>query len=59
MEWYRQKSDDILSKLETSREEGLNNSDIESRLEKYGHNELKEETGKSFFSKIKEQFSDF
>ena len=59
MEWYRQKSDDILSKLETSREEGLNSSDIESRLEKYGHNELKEETGKSFFSKIKEQFSDF
>ena len=59
MEWYRQKSDDILSKLETSREEGLNSSDIESRLEKYGHNELKEETGKNFFSKIKEQFSDF
>ncbi|MGN9166107.1 calcium-translocating P-type ATPase, SERCA-type [Tissierellaceae bacterium HCP3S3_D8] len=59
MEWYRQSHEEILSKLKTEKDQGLNSSDIDSRLKEYGHNELREETGKSFFSKIKEQFSDF
>ena len=38
---------------------GLTNDEVQKRLEKYGTNELKEESRKSFVSKIIAQFSDF
>lgn len=59
MKWYTESTEEILSKLNTDEIQGLSSSDVDLRLEKYGYNELKEERGKSFFTKIKEQFSDF
>lgn len=45
--------------LDTNTETGLSINEVSTRLEKYGTNELKEEKGKSFLSKIIAQFSDF
>ena len=59
MDWYKLGKEELLSQLETDQESGLKSSEVESRLQKYGHNELKEEEGKSFLTKLKEQFSDF
>ena len=59
MDWYKFSQDELLSKLETDQENGLSSDEIESRLQKYGHNELKEEEGKSFLTRLKEQFADF
>ena len=59
MDWYKLGKDEIISQLETNQEKGLSKDEITSRLQKYGHNELKEEAGKSFLTKLKEQFSDF
>ncbi len=59
MDWYKLNKEELLSELDTDQEIGLKASEIESRLDKYGHNELKEEEGKSFLSKLKEQFTDF
>ncbi|NLY46350.1 MAG: calcium-translocating P-type ATPase, SERCA-type [Tissierella sp.] len=59
MDWYKLSKDEMISQLETNQESGLTNDEITSRLQKYGHNELQEEEGKSFLTKLKEQFSDF
>lgn len=59
MDWYKLSKDELLSKLETDQENGLDQDEIESRLVQYGYNQLEEEEGKSFLTKLKEQFSDF
>lgn len=59
MDWYKLSKDELLSQLETDPEKGLTNEEVRARLEKYGHNELQEEEGKSFLTKLKEQFADF
>lgn len=59
MEWYNKSKEELLSELDTSMDNGLTTSEVESRLSKYGHNELKEEEKKSLMSKIIAQFSDF
>lgn len=59
MDWYKLSKEDLLSQLDTNQETGLKNEEIEKRLEKYGPNELKEEEGRSFLAKLKDQFADF
>lgn len=59
MEWYQKSEEELLSEMSTSVEEGLSSSEVEARLVKYGHNELKEEKRKGLMSKIIAQFSDF
>ncbi|MBC8590900.1 calcium-translocating P-type ATPase, SERCA-type [Wansuia hejianensis] len=59
MEWYRQSKNDILSKLDSDLNTGISNSEVEQRISKYGYNELREESRKSFFAKLLAQFSDF
>ncbi|MBU5437995.1 calcium-transporting P-type ATPase, PMR1-type [Tissierella sp. MSJ-40] len=59
MEWYRQSKEELLSNLNTTLDQGLNDNDVQERLDKYGTNELKEEEKSSFLSKVIAQFSDF
>lgn len=59
MEWYQRNEDELISELSTDVENGLASTEVESRLAKYGHNELKEEEKKGLMSKIIAQFSDF
>lgn len=59
MEWYQKSTDEVVSTLNTDLESGLNTTEVESNLAKYGANELTEQKGKSFLSKVKDQFSDF
>lgn len=58
MEWYQISSDEALSKLDTDGSTGLSQSEAESRLEKYGPNELKEGKKKSFARRLLEEFMD-
>ncbi len=59
MEWYQKSTDEVLSTFTTDLETGLKTEQVKTNLEKYGANELTEEKGKSFLTKVKEQFSDF
>ncbi|NLC02677.1 MAG: HAD-IC family P-type ATPase, partial [Tissierellia bacterium] len=59
MEWYKKSTEEVITALNTSLDSGLSTEDVEANLEKYGLNELTEEKGKSFLSKLKDQFSDF
>lgn len=59
MEWYQKSAQELLSELSTDVEIGLSTDEVESRLSKYGHNELKEEDKAGLLSKIIAQFSDF
>lgn len=59
MEWYKQSREEVLSTLNSDIERGLNTDNVKASLEKYGPNQLTEEKGKSFLSKLKDQFSDF
>lgn len=59
MEWYQRNEDELISELSTDVENGLTSTEVESRLAKYGHNELKEEERKGLLSKVIAQFSDF
>lgn len=58
-DWYKMSKEDLISSLETDPHLGLTDDEVKRRLEKYGSNELKEEAGKSFLSKLLAQFSDF
>ena len=59
MDWYKKSTEEVITALNTSLDSGLSTKDVEANLEKYGLNELTEEKGKSFLSKLKDQFSDF
>ncbi len=59
MKWYMQSNGEVIEKLDTDIETGLTQGEVDSRIEKYGPNSLKEEKRKSLFSRIIAQFSDF
>lgn len=59
MEWYEKNIKELLSELNTNIDTGLSNEEITHRSQKYGPNELKEETKRSFLSKVIAQFNDF
>ncbi len=45
--WYQQESTDVLNQLQTDIQGGLSDSEVKSRLEKYGRNELIDKGTKS------------
>lgn len=49
----------LINSLDSDEEKGLSSSILKSKEIKYGPNELQEEKGRSFFSKLLGQFSDF
>lgn len=57
--WFNETADETVKCLETDEEKGLNSSEVESRKEKYGLNELAAKKKKSTFVKFLEQFKDF
>ncbi len=57
--WFALKADQVLSLLNSSREEGLSNSEAQKRFESYGANELQEAPPTSIWIKIYEQFANF
>lgn len=56
-EWYRIESDQVLEKLETSKDHGLTGEEAEKRLETYGRNELVDRGMKSPWKILIEQFT--
>lgn len=59
MEWYKKNKEELSSELNTDVDNGISNDEAKNRLDKYGPNELKEESRKSIWSKILDQFNDF
>ena len=58
MNYYNQKATDVLKSLETSRENGLRQEQIEENRRKYGTNAIEEEKQQSVFSVFLGQFKD-
>ena len=54
--WEIFELDEIFDKLDTSEENGITDDEAQSRLEKYGENKLKEESGVSLISILLDQF---
>lgn len=59
MNWHSMKFSEVLKKLDVSPDKGLADSEVKKRRLIYGYNSLKEEKKRSFWQKIKAQFSDF
>lgn len=59
MDWYKKEIKEVLTELKTNSDIGLEETEVELRLNKYGANELREEKGTTFLSKLIAQFSDF
>ena len=59
MNWHSMKFNEVLKKLDVSPEKGLSSSEVKKRRLIYGYNSLKEEKQRSFWQKLKAQFSDF
>ncbi len=59
MEWYNKGKKEVLNELKTDLIHGLSSGEAAKRLEEYGRNELEEQSGKSFISKLAAQFADF
>ena len=57
--WFNETVDETVKCLETDEEKGLSSSEVESRKERYGLNELAAKKKKSTFMKFLEQFKDF
>ena len=57
--WFNMTVEETEKELETSLQNGLNQAEVDKRIEKYGLNELKAEKKKSLFQKFLEQFKDF
>ncbi len=56
--FYTEEISSVLSKMETT-VDGLSTSEVNKRLEDYGHNQLDEGKKKSWLSKFGDQFKDF
>ncbi len=56
---YNETVDEVAKRLKTDKDNGLNESDIQSRILEHGYNELKTGKKKSLFVKFLEQFKDF
>lgn len=59
MQWQCLTSEEVIKKLETDKNNGLNSKSISQRYTKYGKNTLTEKKSKGFLAKFIEQFSDF
>jgi len=58
VDWHQKDTQEILQLLE-SNASGLSAEEVESRLERYGPNELKESAGRTLFMMFLDQFKDF
>lgn len=59
MEWYNKSKKEAVSEFLTNENYGLKTQEAEQRLQKYGRNELEEQSKKSFLTKLIAQFADF
>ncbi len=57
--WHAINPEEVLDTLNVSIDSGLSDEEARKRLEKYGHNELAERPGKSFWQKLWEQINSF
>ena len=57
--WYKQKVEEVESKLETSIENGLSEEQVREKQEKYGYNELQAAKKKTLLQRFLDQFKDF
>ena len=57
--WFNKSIEETCKILETNINTGLNNSQIQEKINKYGENKLKEKKKKSLIIKFLEQFKDF
>ncbi|WP_426351147.1 cation-translocating P-type ATPase [Alloiococcus sp. CFN-8] len=57
--WYNSEINDVSKELQVDPSKGLSTSEVEERLSKHGHNELKEKEKETIFQKIFNQLNDF
>lgn len=57
-QYHKKTIEEVVKGIETDLKTGLTQKEAESRLQKYGHNQLEKEEEESLFEKIKEQFED-
>lgn len=58
MDWYKGKTNTVIDELETDSARGLTQTEADSRIEKYGKNEIASKSKKSLAKKIAEQLID-
>src|SRR3972149_2703622 len=57
--WHTMQIDEVIGNLVTNVNTGLNLTEVEDRLKKYGHNQLEEKEGVSPIMLFLSQFNDF
>ncbi|MBM2833424.1 MAG: pacL [Candidatus Brocadiaceae bacterium] len=57
--WHTMQVDEVIGNLATNVNTGLNLTEVEDRLRKYGHNQLEEKEGVSPIMLFLSQFNDF
>lgn len=57
--WHSLPEGEILERLQTRNLEGLTSEEVQSRLETFGHNELREAPRPTFWARLASQFKDF
>lgn len=57
-QYHKKTVESVVADIRTDLKSGLTQKEAESRLLKYGHNQLEKEEEESLFEKIKEQFED-
>ncbi len=57
--WHTMQIDEVIGNLVTNVNTGLNLTEVEDRLRKYGHNQLEEKEGVSPIMLFLGQFNDF
>lgn len=57
--WEALRKEEVLKKLQTNVQQGLNQEEVKKRQEKYGKNKLKDKPKESLLTKFIKQFNDF
>ena len=57
--WETLRKDEVITKLNTSEEQGLEEQEVKARIEKYGRNKIKDKPKESIIIKFIKQFNDF
>ena len=56
--WHTEETENVITELQSDRENGLSDAEVQARLEKYGPNELVEKGMKSVWAILWEQLTD-
>lgn len=59
MNWYNEDIESTVKKVSSNLDVGLSHEEVNSRLDKYGLNEIREQKSEGLFKKILRQFNDF